>query len=161
MDFICSTATMEHIPEPEIVAIMKECARICSPAGKVSFLIDYHDHYGTADGRITMWNFYRYSARTWRRFNPPNHYQNRLRHSDYEKIFAGLGFGIQSAEGVIPDWGERQLERIPVCRDFAHYSREDLITVAGKYLLTPPAKREQESTGLMGDVAVAEQLHQG
>lgn len=139
VDFICSTAVMEHVPEVELRAIMTECARICTANGKVSFLIDYHDHYGSADRNITMWNFYRYSDREWRKFNPDNHYQNRLRHSDYGRIFRDLGFGVQWAEGVIPDWGEAQLARVSPSPAFAHYSHDDLVTVSGKYVLTPPA----------------------
>lgn len=138
VDFACSTATMEHIPEAEIRAILIECARICTPHARLSFIIDYHDHYGRADRNISLWNFYRYSNLQWRKFNPGNHYQNRLRHSDHEKIMTNLGFRICAAERVIPDWSEAHLARVPICQDFAHYSRSDLLTAKGKFALALP-----------------------
>lgn len=155
VDFVCSSAVMEHVPEGEIRAIMKECARICTPRAKVSFLIDYHDHYASADRNITMWNFYRYTDRQWRKFNPGNHYQNRLRHSDYARIFADLGFAVSSSEGVIPDWGAAQLARVPLSPDFAHYSQDDLITLSGKYVLTPPTAAGLESAAAPAGLAAA------
>jgi hypothetical protein len=150
VDFICSTAVMEHIPEPEIRAIMKECRRIASPRAVFSFIIDYHDHYGTADGKITLWNFYRYSHKQWRKFNPPNHYQNRLRHSDHERIFQDLGLEIVQAERTIPPWSEPSLKKVPVCEEFNRYSLEDLLTAGGKFLLRPAeadVPAEAHSTG--------------
>ena len=139
VDFVCSTATLEHVPDDEIRAILVECRRICTPRARLSFLIDYHDHYGTADARITLWNFYQYSHAQWKKFNPAKHYQNRLRHSDHQRIFTELGFSVISAERVIPDWSAVHLEQVRVCDDFRGYSREDLITANGRFVLAPPA----------------------
>lgn len=135
VDFICSTATNEHIPEGDLRAIMKECRRIASPDARISLIIDYHDHYGTADGKITRWNFYRFQDAEWRKYNPSNHYQNRLRHGDHERMFRELGFDVIESERIIPDWAERELAQVPVCSRFQHYSREDLLTASGRFLL--------------------------
>ena len=137
VDFICSTAVLEHIPEPDIRAILRECLRIASTQARFSFIIDYHDHYGTADSEITLWNFYRYSQKQWRKFNPPNHYQNRLRHSDHEHIFREFDLEIVEGERAIPSWAEPSLNRVSVCGEFARYSREDLLTAGGRFLLRP------------------------
>lgn len=135
VDFICSTSTLEHIPPPDIRAILVECKRLLSARGVMSFIIDYHDHYGTADSAITRWNFYRYDSRSWRKYNPSNHYQNRLRHSDHARAFAELGLAAEIDRRIVPDWASPELERSRIDAEFSHYSRDDLITSNGHFLL--------------------------
>ena len=119
VDFICSTSTLEHIPPEDIAAIIRECSRVLSPNGVMSHIIDYHDHYATADPSISRFNFYRYSERAWRIFNPPMHYQNRLRHTDYVRLFHG--FEIEE-RAIIPD----ELVDVPLAREFQRYTQDDL-----------------------------------
>jgi hypothetical protein len=72
---------------------MRECHRLCHSGSVLSLKIDYSDHYANADLTISKYNFLRYSAAEWRKYNPSLHYQNRLRHCDYRKIFAGAASG--------------------------------------------------------------------
>lgn len=133
-DFICSTSTLEHIPPAAIADILTECQRIASPQALFSFVIDYHDHYATADPRISRFNFYRYPARKWRWFNPPNHYQNRLRHVDYQRIFSAQRLQALEARRVtVP---ETELHRVAMCPEFTKYAPEDLASLNGLFLLT-------------------------
>jgi hypothetical protein len=141
VSFIYSSSTLEHIPEREIRAILTECIRVSSPAAVMSFIIDYHDHFGTADRNITRWNFYRYDEAQWRKYNPGNHYQNRLRHSDHQRLFAELGLQALIDRRVQPDWAASELKRTSVCETFRHYSQEDLMTANGHFLLRPPSSR--------------------
>jgi SAM-dependent methyltransferase len=140
VNFIYSTSTLEHIPGADIAKILSECTRIAAPDARLSFIIDYHDHYGTADRSITRWNFYRYTDRQWRKYNPGDHYQNRLRHSDHEKLFANVGLQTISARRIVQPWAEEELARTPVCDEF-QYSREDLATTNGYFVLAPAAPR--------------------
>jgi hypothetical protein len=135
VDFFCSTSTLEHIPAPEIKAILSECNRIASKQALYSFIIDYHDHYGTADHRIGRFHFYRYTDTQWRRFNPPNHYQNRLRHSDYERLFAETGLRAVANCRIVPSWAEQEFLKATVGPAFKTYSHEDLVTANGQFLL--------------------------
>lgn len=135
VDLICSTATNEHIPMADLTAILAECRRVACQHARFSFLIDYHDHFGSTDRNISKWNFYRYSDQEWVRFNPKRHYQNRLRHCDHEQLFREAGLHIRRSERIIPDWAERHLEQVPLSEQFAHYSRKDLITASGRFLL--------------------------
>jgi len=130
VDFFCSTSTLEHIPAPEIARILSECRRIASTQALFSFIIDYHDHYATADSTITRVNFYRYPEAIWRIFNPPGHHQNRLRHSDYERLFLdhGLSF-IENRSVVPPIVVDRVHER------FKRYSKDDLMALNGFFVL--------------------------
>lgn len=135
IDFISSTSTLEHIPRNEIDSILSECRRILKPRGRVSFVIDYHDHYASADRSITRFNFFRYSDRVWRWFSPPNHYQNRMRHSDYEDIFTKLGYRFVKNQQVIPPGSIEQVATMRVASRFRSYSKEDLAGLNGLFLL--------------------------
>lgn len=136
VDLIYSTATLEHIPPASIREILGECKRILKPEGRMCFTIDYHDHYASADPSIGYMNFYQFGEREWRKFNPPTHYQNRLRHSDYVSIFQGEGLQILEQTPLFETWSESDLTRVKVHEQFQHYSHEDLTASNGYFLLS-------------------------
>jgi Methyltransferase domain len=137
-DFICSTSTLEHVPGDQLREILEQCIRIGVPEAKLSFIVDYHDHYSTSDPRIGQFNFYRF-GRSWKLFNPSNHYQNRLRHSDYVNLFHEFGLkpiiqmGIR-AQGALP----------PLSGDFSKYDEEDLLMLNGIFLMSLPTNPGME-----------------
>jgi predicted SAM-dependent methyltransferase len=135
IDFVYSTSTLEHIPKNEMHSILIECRRILKPGGHISFVVDYHDHYASADAAISRFNFFRYSNTLWKWFNPPNHYQNRLRHSDYERMFTESEFRLVSSRHIIPPGSIEQLQGVPVADCFRRYSKEDLAGLNGLFLL--------------------------
>jgi SAM-dependent methyltransferase len=136
IDFFYSTSTLEHISEPDIAAILRECARVASPQALMSFAIGYWDHYSRFDRSISRSNFYRYSDRQWAKYNPPHHFQNRLRHSDFERLFADLGLRVISARRQ--DRGDsREIDGLRLADRFRRYSRDDLLTHNGHFLLSP------------------------
>ncbi|MFZ1086553.1 MAG: methyltransferase domain-containing protein [Terracidiphilus sp.] len=93
-DACISTRTLEHIPRESIIAIFQELRRILRPDGLISAAIDYSDHYANSDPRIGRLNFLQYSAKEFKRYNHKVHYQNRLRHYDFERIFKSLGYKV-------------------------------------------------------------------
>jgi len=135
IDFVCSTSTLEHIARADIVTIIEECRTLCSPSALMSFIIDYHDHYSTADSAITRFNFYRYSDKSWRWFNPPNHFQNRMRHSDYEALFDSCGLIPLERRAIIPPSSEKELRGVRLSNEFSQYSTADLAALNGFFLL--------------------------
>jgi hypothetical protein len=136
VDFICSTSVLEHVPAADISAILDECARISSPKTLLSFIVDYHDHYSSADSRISRFNFYRYTEKQWSLYNPPLQYQNRLRHSDYSKLFAN--FESINVECVVP----RDIRvNVPLAPEFMRYTEDDLLALNGFFLLRPHSER--------------------
>ena len=94
VDFISSNLTYEHIPQKDIAAITSECYRILKPGGVMSCTIDYKDHWSYFDNSISHYNYLKYSDNAWRLYNPGLHYQNRLRHNDYMKIFYESNFEV-------------------------------------------------------------------
>jgi SAM-dependent methyltransferase len=139
VDFVCSTSTLEHIPLPAIEEILRECRRIASPRACFSFVIDYHDHYATADANITRCNFYRYGDLRWGFLNPRNHYQNRLRHSDYERAFAAAGLDMVVNRRILPP--DSPIHFTSLARRFRGYSWEDLAALNGLFVVRPVGAR--------------------
>jgi len=94
-DLCVSTNTLEHIPEPDIIKIFDNLKKALKAGAIISAIIDYTDHYSHTDSRIGQLNFLKYSEQEWSRHNSSVHYQNRMRHQDYRKVFADLGFSIE------------------------------------------------------------------
>jgi SAM-dependent methyltransferase len=127
VDFVTSTNILEHIHPQGIQAILRECHRILKDDGIVSLFIDYKDHYAYFDRAISVYNFLRYSDRVWAFLNPALHYQNRLRHRDYLKIFEREGFEILKSnciDGTVADLDI--IERLPLDKRFRTCSPEEL-----------------------------------
>lgn len=101
LDACISTDTMEHISLKNLKKILLEIKRILRKDGLVSMVIDYSDHYSHTDKNIHPLNFLKFSEKEWnKKYNHKCHFQNRLRHSDYRKLFNEIGFDI-SYEKII------------------------------------------------------------
>lgn len=135
VDLIYSTATMEHIPAPDIKRILAEGRRILAPQGRMFFTIDYHDHYASSDPAIGYMNFYQFSREEWQRYNPPSHYQNRLRHSEFCTLFKDCGLSPIEARPIFDTWSETDLQRVRLHPDFQQFSHEDLTASNGLFVL--------------------------
>ena len=132
VDIIATTNTLEHVPRPQLMAIMKECHRLCNHGGIVSMKIDYTDHYSHTDKSIGPYNFLSFGEGAWKLLNPRNHYQNRLRHIDYIKIFIAAGFQVIEEHYEIPEDAQAALSSIKLDKRFRNvfcrYHRDDEYT---------------------------------
>lgn len=134
--YIVSNVTLEHIPKDDIRAIMAECFRILKRGGLVSVTVDHSDHWAHADASISAYHYLQFSEDEWKRYNPSMHYQNRLRCSDYQKIFDDCGFETVDAQWCdAPDKDLRALANMRVADCFAGYSESDLRTASSRYIL--------------------------
>lgn len=132
VDVVYSIATLEHfLPEQ----ILPECKRILRPQGRICFTIDYHDHYASSYSPIGYLNFYQFSEAGWHRYIPSMHYQNRLRNSDYLRLFVDAGLVIHEQKPLFKRWAETDLRRVALDNKSARYSREDLTASNGGFLL--------------------------
>lgn len=105
-DACISTNTLEHIPESDLHRIFTELNRTLKPGGIVSAHIDYSDHYAHTDKSISLLNFLKFDDEEWKHFNHKCHYQNRLRHYDYLRIFEDASFDIIKQE---LNYGEKNI----------------------------------------------------
>ncbi len=132
IDLIASTNTLEHIPVGDIQAILAECRRILRSDGLMSMKIDYSDHYSHADASIGPYNFLRFSEADWRTYNHSNHFQSRLRHCDYARLFRDAGFTTLHEEAWLPE-GPATLP--PLDDHFKAYDRAELLPTEGYFVL--------------------------
>jgi SAM-dependent methyltransferase len=127
LDFVSSTDTAEHIPGDDLRAILVECRRLLKPDGLLSYRADLEDHYARAGGGVSRYNFLRYSDRKWALFNPPLHYQSRLRYPDYVRITREAGFEIVREQVSRPSEQDlAALRTLDVAERFRSYSAEEL-----------------------------------
>jgi len=126
-DFVTSTATFEHIPEQDLYLILNETYRILKQGGILSLVIDYRDHWWYFDKSISIYNFLKYSDKTWEKFNPSLHYQNRLRHKDYLNIISKTNFKIIEEVPELPsDIELKTLEALNISGKYKEYSISEL-----------------------------------
>lgn len=139
VDYVTSTNTLEHIPDQDIAKVLHECHRILRSDGMISCRIDYQDHYSYFDKSISAYNFLQYSEKAWNKYNPSLHFQNRLRHADYLRIFSETGWNVLH-EQTCPISPEdlRTIAQIPLDDRFQHYDTQEL---AARYSLVLTQKK--------------------
>lgn len=156
VDCVVSTYTMEHIPEPDLRAILAESLRILKPGGLVLSLIDYQDHYSYRDPAISVYNFLQYSEWQWRWFNSSLHYQNRLRHSQYQRLFTEAGFDILEEGLKRPaDKDLARFRKLRLAAAFHHFTAGDLTILASGMVCrrAPRCQAEPAAPRLAREVA--------
>lgn len=128
IDFVSSTDTCEHIPEPDLALIFAESRRLLRPGGAFSCRIDLQDHYAYFDRSLSRYNFLRFSDRTWRLANSPLHFQNRTRARDYLRLVRDAGFEVVSETPSGPsEEGLAELRALPLAPRFSSgYTLEEL-----------------------------------
>lgn len=101
------------------------------------FLIDYQDHYSYFDSNLSIYNFLRFSSKEWEKYNCSLHYQNRLRHSDFVRLFEQSGLKILECNscGVSMEQ-ESILKSIPLADEFKQYDFDDLKIPGDMFVLT-------------------------
>jgi hypothetical protein len=125
VDCSCSNEVLEHVPADRLPDLLKALRAVTS--GLTIHTIDYSDHYARSDRSLSRANFLRYPSSTWRWFNSGKQHVNRLRHSDYVRLFREAGFQIIDATV----WPGEPLSG-PVAPEFRHYEQDDLFTLKGR-----------------------------
>ena len=139
VDYIVVNTTLQHIPWEDVNRITKECFRILKSGGLFITNVNYLDHYANFDRKINHYNFLQYSEKDWARYSPSLHYQNRRRHSDYQRCFLDAGFEI-----LQEDLYERKpddldkLRSIKLAKEFERYDEDDLVILGSSFVLCKP-----------------------
>jgi SAM-dependent methyltransferase len=154
IDCVTNTYTFEHIPPADVRAIMQECRRILKPGGTMLSMIDYQDHYSYRDSNISVYNFLQFSSRQWRWFNSSLHYQSRMRHCEYRRMFQDAGLDVASEELIQPTERDlRGLASIPLAAEFGAFARQELLVLGSKMVCCAGART---SIGAQGGVAAVQ-----
>jgi SAM-dependent methyltransferase len=140
VELVSSTDTCEHIPEPDLAAIFRECRRLLRPGGTFSCRIDLQDHYSYFDPGLSRYNFLRFSDRTWGLVNSPLHYQNRLRSPDYLSLVRDAGFELEVERPSGPsEEGLAELRTFPLAERFRGYTPAELGVTVLSFVARRPA----------------------
>jgi len=133
VDFVTSTSTLEHIPEDDLVPLLRECRRLLRPDGAMSSRIDLSDHFSHFDRSVSPYNFLRYSERRWRLLNSDLLHQNRLRRADYLSACERAGLTVVAERPWRPNL------RLPEDLDprFRGYDPGDLAVVRLRIVAVP------------------------
>jgi len=127
VDLICSYTALEHVRYPSMT--VQECFRILRPGGMLVSVIDLGDHsyYGRQTSHPDkafhclqypewLWNLMR-----WNRSS----YVNRLRQSDWIRLFAEAGFVMRAHEAAVNDHTVRLFSQL---RYLHKYQYDDAVT---------------------------------
>lgn len=139
-DLVTSTDTLEHVPQRELVPLLRECRRLMRPDGVLTARVDYRDHYAYGDADIGPFAFLRYDRRGWRLRNPPSHYQSRLRHVDHVRAIEAAGFELLAVEH--PEPSIESLGRVHP--EFDGYERHEL-AIAEAWIVARPLARPRST----------------
>jgi len=111
-DLHFSYAVFEHVPAPEISAILKEARRVLRPGGLLLHSIDLSDHFAYGDDSITKINFLQFSDQQWSRWAGNQYmYHNRLRASEMFKLFEDAGVQIKRKAQTLDERSLQALQR--------------------------------------------------
>ena len=135
-DACISTATLEHFPLEDLEKAFKNLKKIIKKNGIISSTIDYSDHYSHTDDKINSLNFLQYDKNTWKKYNTPYLFQNRLRHQDYRDFFLKMNYEI-----VEENQGEIGKPPKIVSNEFDANNKETYI-LWGQFLLKNSFKNE-------------------
>jgi len=137
IDCHISTTVLEHISEPGLRSIFTEARRLLAHDGKAIHFIDLSDHFQHQDKSITQINFLRFSEREWNRIAGNEFaYCNRLRASNYMKLFKSLGFVVERVEELVDQPSLDSLRSdFLVDPQFNDYENEDLSVTTLKIML--------------------------
>jgi SAM-dependent methyltransferase len=134
-DLINSNNTFEHIYPGILSDIAREFKRLLKPAGIMSHQIDMSDHFAHLDKSITIYNFLKFSDSQWARIDNNIQPQNRLRVSDFRKIFIGLGLTIACEQNRDGDVNQIKALRPQLADKYKSYSDTDLAVSHSLFIL--------------------------
>lgn len=136
VDIHFSYTVFEHIPENALRSILSEASRLLSARGVALHHIDCSDHFAQRDSAISRANFLRFSDAQWEHIAGNQYaYHNRLRISDYRKIFSGSGLRIVAEHTLCDARSLREIRAgFPLDRRFRGYPAEELATDIAAFL---------------------------
>lgn len=136
-DCIWSYTAFEHLRHPTVTVM--ECFRVLRPGGCMVAHIDLGDHsfYGRKPpSPVHLFHCLRYPGWLWilMRWNRSS-YVNRLRKSEWKRLFDEAGFALKTEAATISEEIDRAL---PALHYLQKYSREDAVTAVLTVWLEKP-----------------------
>lgn len=136
VDAVISSLVLQCIPQHLLAPVLVESWRILSSQGVAVHRLRLSDEYAAADAHRNHLEYLKYSQATWERwYNHRLKHQNRLRSSQFSKLFEDAGFeSVERSLGVDTESIPR-LKEIGVDSSFAQLDWNDLATVSMSVVL--------------------------
>lgn len=139
VDLICSYTALEHVRYPSVT--VQECFRVLRPGGTLVSVIDLGDHsfYGKNKSYPDrVFDCLRYPEWLWNlmRWNRSS-YVNRLRQSDWLRLFTEAGFAARAREATVSDHTVRLYEQLPYLHKYPY---DDAVTCMLTVCMEKPAQ---------------------
>lgn len=144
VDIIYSRAVLEHIPPFTIEQMFADFGRILRPTGAMCHVIDNSDHWEHHDKTLSRVDFLRYEEGFYWKLATldPQAYQNRLRHSDYLRLFRKHDWTVAFVDGNPDERCLVDLQTLPLARRFRSYPPQDLAVLTSTFVLLSEGSRE-------------------
>jgi ubiquinone/menaquinone biosynthesis C-methylase UbiE len=125
IDLVHSNNTFEHV-YPEILKdILREFARVTKKEGLQSHFIDMSDHFAHFDKSITIYNFLKYSCKTWDKIIDNNvQPQNRWRFAQFINLYHHLDIPV--SDSIVRKGDLEALKTVKIHSEWKQYSSEEL-----------------------------------
>lgn len=131
VDIIYSNLVLEHVTPEALIRILRESHRVSRPGARCWHNVDFTDHYSHTHRGLSHINFLRYSESFWNRIGQNDIlYQNRMRRSDYVRLFKRAGYEIVNEDRYYADAID-----VPLSEPFRLYDRDDLFCPASRFVL--------------------------
>jgi len=135
VDLALTNSVLEHLREKELEVLFRTLRRLVSGSGVASHFIDLGDHYAVFDRSVEVYNFLKFYGPVWSLVNSSLHFQNRLRISDYRRLFGATGWRIVEEASQRGTQGD--LAPLSLSPRFRAYRLEDLLVYRSWITLQP------------------------
>lgn len=112
IDLVHSNNTFEHIYPDILAGLLREFKRVARPGGVQSHFVDLTDHFAHFDRSITIYNFLRFSPAAWRWIDNSIQPLNRLRITDYRRLYSDAGIPVDAE--ALRTGSVEELRTVPV-----------------------------------------------
>lgn len=138
LDVVLSRACLEHIPVPDLRALMAGLRAKLRDDGVMMHAIDNSDHLAQVDRGISRLNFLTWSE--WkntliRRLMRDG--ENRLRHQQYAALFQETGYRVVGEDRFIHEPTREQVGGLALVSPFDTMTADELATITSWFVLRP------------------------
>lgn len=129
VDLYFSVAVMEHVPKVSVEQMIREARRILRLGGLSYHHIGLHDHLAETDASATKINFLKFGDLSWKILGQNRiQYHNRLRRSEFVKMFDAAGLEILECESKVDEASLRAIPRMRLNKKYRLFEADDLAT---------------------------------
>jgi len=140
-DLIFSNCVLQCVPPAHLPAILKETRRLVHPRGVCVHSIDLRDMMGQSLHHL------RFPEGVWESayFRRAGFYTNRLRHSEWLRLFSLAGFDVRESE--VNHWAALPVTRDSLAPPYRDRSESDLLVRTIRVALFPRADQPSQDIG--------------